>query len=372
MRRVNSQRMPPCYSGEPGLSTPKAYYLNGKDQSLITRSDIVLEDATIDFINGQTVMEFTTTFESLGVESPMDEEPAGISLSGTSTFTWAHGNDGQNEMTYHGSNKAVYQMNGLSTGTGSEAAASAMKSTSTISSYKSKWFAHGLLAFLSWGICAPVAITSSILRDFHKHLTKWWFYIHVGCNSVNYFLTLVVFSLAVSTVKKEGSPNWYHAHNKMGLAIFLLATFQVAGGVFRPKTSEDATKTKLRQFWELGHSISGIMIFLFGFWQMYAGLKLYNMRYDNANYTPVLWFYIIWMGCWTGLIVGGTIYKWVNRMGEESAEKNVNIAPKAASENATEHATEHAAENAAENEDAVEAPMDATGIEVDKSDTVCI
>lgn len=319
-------------SGEPGLSEPKAYYLNGKDQSLITRSNIVLEDATIDFVNGNTVMEFTTTFESLGTQSPIEEEPAGISLSGTSSFIWAHGKDGQNELAYHGSNKAVYELNDMSSGTASEAAASKMTISSSISSYKSKWFAHGVLAFISWGICAPVAISSSILRNFNKHLTKWWFYIHLGCNSVNYFFTFVVFFLALSTIKKEGSSHWYHAHNKMGLAIFLLATFQVAGGLFRPKTKENESKSKLRQYWELGHSISGIMIFLFGVWQMYAGLVLYNSRYENSDFTAVLWFYIIWMGLWTGLLVGGTIYKWVNQKGEESTEKNAdntNIAPQA-------------------------------------------
>jgi hypothetical protein len=203
------------YRGEPGLSEPKSFYLNGKDQSLITRSDIVLEDATVDFISDETVMEFTTTFESLGVESPIDTEPAGISLSGTSSFIWAHGKDGQNELTYHGSNKAVYEMNELLSGTASETGPNKMTMSGNISSYKSKWFAHGIIAFISWGICAPVAIASAIFRDFHKYLSQWWFYVHVGCNSINYFLTMVAFSLAVSTIKREGSPNWYHAHNKV-------------------------------------------------------------------------------------------------------------------------------------------------------------
>ena len=207
---------PLCYfnSGEPGISEPKSYYLNGKDQSLISRSNIVLEDATIDFINEQTIMEFTTTFESLGVESPLDTEPAGISMSGISSFIWAHGKDGENEMKYHGSNRAVYEVS-VGTGESSETTADKMTMSESISSYQSKWLAHGILAFVSMGICAPVAITSAIYRNFNKKLTKWWFYIHLGCNSLNYFFTFVVFCLAVSTVKKEGSPNWYHAHNKV-------------------------------------------------------------------------------------------------------------------------------------------------------------
>ena len=208
------------------MSEPKAYYLNGKDQSLITKSDIVLEDATIDFINGQTVMEFTTTFQSLGIGSPIDEEPSGISLSGTSSFTWAHGNDGQNELAYHGSNKAVYVLDGLLTGAANEAEATKISMSENITPYKSKWIVHGILAFISWGICAPVAITSAIYRDFgNKYLSKWWFYVHVGCNSINYFFTFVVFVLAVSTIKKEGSLHWGHDHNKVSHCSCVLIKF---------------------------------------------------------------------------------------------------------------------------------------------------
>lgn len=223
--------------GEPGLSEPKAFYLNGKTQSMISSSDILLEDATIDFVNGQTVMEFTTTFESLGVEAPIDQEPAGLSLYGESLFIWAHGKNGENELKYHGSSKASYTVNNLSRGASEEAEAAAMTMSASTTNSKSKWRAHGVLAFFAWGICAPVAISAAILRDFdgsewfnegsrlHRHeslyknvseqVSKWWFYAHVGCNSLNYFFTLVVFSLAVSTIKKEGSPDWYNPHSKV-------------------------------------------------------------------------------------------------------------------------------------------------------------
>ncbi|KAL7521119.1 hypothetical protein ACHAWX_005818 [Stephanocyclus meneghinianus] len=342
--------------GEPGMAEPKAYYLNGKDQSLIKSSDTVLEHAIIDFINDRTIMEFTTTFKNLGVASPIDQEPIGISLYGTSSFIWAHGNDGENQLKYHGRNKDSYQVNDLSSGTGDETAESQMTMSGSISNTSSKWLAHGILAFISWGICAPLAVTAAIFRDFEgnalwkknfsEKLSKWWFYIHIGCNSLNYFFTLVVFSVAVSTINKEGSPKWYHAHSKMGLAIFLLATFQVAGGLLRPagkatvSSSYDISdpiepnKTRKRLIWELAHNVLGIGLFLFGVWQIYAGMVLYNMRYGNSNFVALAFFYVVWMGLWTALIIGGTIYKWkyqkdevgsteeVKRIEEESAMEN--------------------------------------------------
>ena len=98
----------------------------------------------------------------------------------------------------------------------------------------------------------------------------------------------------------------------MGLAIFLLATFQVAGGIRRPRITTNTEKSITRQRWELAHSILGIMVYLFGAWQMYTGLSLYFVRYNSSvKPTGVIFFYIVWTGLWTGLIVGGTMH---NRM----------------------------------------------------------
>lgn len=100
----------------------------------------------------------------------------------------------------------------------------------------------------------------------------------------------------------------------MGLAIFLFATFQVMGGVLRPKTNTNTDKSITRQRWELTHNIFGIVVYLMGAWQMYTGLSLYYAKY-NSSVKPkgVVFFYIVWTGLWTGLVVGGTIYKRMHR-----------------------------------------------------------
>jgi hypothetical protein len=105
----------------------------------------------------------------------------------------------------------------------------------------------------------------------------------------------------------------------MGLAIFLLATFQVAGGVFRPSKEVESFKTKQRQIWELAHNILGLMLFLFGVWQMYGGMVLYKSRYDNSNFIALAFFYILWMGMWTALIAGVTVFKWKSQQAEVKA-----------------------------------------------------
>ena len=86
------------------------------------------------------------------------------------------------------------------------------------------------------------------------------------------------------------------------------------GGVLRPKTSTNTDKSITRQRWELTHNILGIVVYLLGAWQMYTGLSLYYAKY-NSSVKPkgVVFFYIVWTGLWTGLVVGGTIYKRMHR-----------------------------------------------------------
>lgn len=361
-------------SGQPGWSEPKSYYLDGKSKDMISASDITLTDATIDFLNGQTIMEFTAPFKDLGVEDPLGENPMGISLHGSSLLIWAHGADGENTLQHHGpNNKKTYTVVNLASNSEAEQA-KMMTLNGTITKSKSAWLAHGIMAFLAWGIAAPLAIAAAVLRDvdgtvfwdtvqsvssrmfrrfgkdtsinqpsaplrkrFNELLSKWWFYIHVGSNTINYFFTVIVFSVAVATIKKEGSPKWYHAHSKMGLTLFLLATFQLAGGYLRPskeliapptnaaenETDDDepsmtgsmAMKSQIRQAWELAHNVLGLALFLFGVWQMYEGIELYHMRYGNSSFIGVVIFYCMWMGSWTALIVGASVYKWMYQNG---------------------------------------------------------
>ena len=350
-------------------------------------------------------MEFTTSFENFGVESPMETEPMGIDLTEETTFIWAHGDDGQNVLTYHGSNRHSYtRFNLASHPIGNDKEEVPWYSQGSSSSHeqhsshnKSAWVAHGVIAFIAWGICAPFAIASAILRDidgatawkglemaFSKVLqlicrikkdndavssttaepgtardfveksmglfSYWWFYIHVGCNSLNYLFTLIVFIIAVSTTSKENKAgegeHWEHKHSKMGLAMFLFITFQVMGGYFRPSkvykstnASENETnneneeannttvaksvfsptmpnKQQLRSAWEIIHNLLGVTLFVCGVWQMNAGMHLYHERYSSHTHVISLLvtaFYVTWMGSWTVIIVGGSVFKWIYR-----------------------------------------------------------
>lgn len=335
--------------GQPEISEPKPLYLGGKDIDSVKPTQAAhSEDAKIAFADGKTVMDFTMSFSDWGV--PLDDDLMSISLKNPSTFIWAHGVNGDTELKHHGPyNKGSHTIDNLmSLSHSREQSFNSMTLQEQSRSTKSAWLAHGIIAFLAWGIFAPMSVTTAIMRDgdvpaFCKGLasmiSKKWLYIHVGLNTLTYAFTIILFSVAVSNINRENDSHWEHAHSKMGLAMFLLISFQVLGGYFRPSSatlpSSDTTETEengeegisnedgieehrpmpmksmLRQAWELFHNMFGIMLFLFGVWQMHAGLELYHQRYASSTLVAV--FYILWMALWTGIIIGGSLYKWFLR-----------------------------------------------------------
>ena len=92
--------------GMPGISEPRPYVLGGKELSYIEQlNDVAVEDGSIDYVDGRTVIDFTTSFEDWEPSSDGEDvasSPPRISLRGPTTFIWAHGKDGESRMGYHG------------------------------------------------------------------------------------------------------------------------------------------------------------------------------------------------------------------------------------------------------------------------------
>ena len=366
--------------GQPGISDPATFYLGGKSPELVRRTELHVGESSIDYIGGRTVMDFTIAFGDW-----RGDENLGIRLNSPSSFLWAHGSDGETELNYHGpNNKSTFTINNLlessseenssSSSNGEEEGQNPQSMSRTSKSTKSAWLAHGILAFLAFGIFVPTAISSALLRNCtlpnsfcgirleemrNKVLTKYWLYIHMGFNTTAAAFTVIVFSVAVSNINREGGySHWMTAHSKMGLSMFILVLCQVLGGYLRPsaaakggtsgngvhaKVDDDELamtegdereapvddinnnteesqiveetrvlpmKSVVRQAWELFHNILGIALFFFGVWQMYEGIELYHNRYNNASFATVVIFYFLWMSLWICVIVGTIVYKW--------------------------------------------------------------
>ena len=165
------------------------------------------------------------------------------------------------------------------------------------------------MAFLAWGVFVPFAVQSSLLRSLLPE-GPLWFNLHRAFNTTAFALFIAAFAVAVSTVIKEKGEHFSNDHEKMGLAMFIIAFVQVTLGICRPHTPEPGSeKTGLRKGWEVGHRVIGVALLACGFWQMQEGIKLYAIKY-SVDEDPVTIAYWVWIGLMSAVIVvGGGYYK---------------------------------------------------------------
>ena len=71
------------------------------------------------------------------------------------------------------------------------------------------------MAFLAWGVFAPFAVQSSLLRTLLPD--GLWFNLHRGFNALGFSLFICAFSVAVAFTTKEGGPHFDNNHERMGL-----------------------------------------------------------------------------------------------------------------------------------------------------------
>lgn len=267
-------------------------------------SSQTLEETSVEFVDGKTIMKFTKIMSESGeIEiSPQDN-----------TFLWAHGSS--NALGYH-SAKASFELN-LSSGASAELSAP----------NKSAWLAHGIMAFLAWGVFVPVAVQSALLRSLLPE-GPIWFNLHRAFNTTAYAFFIVIFAIAVAYTQKEGGSgdHFQNGHQKMGLAMFIMATAQVIGGAARPHAmAPGEEKTPVRKGWEVGHRVLGVALLACGFWQMAEGIKLYSAKYavSESSEDSLTIAYWVWIGVMSSIIVlGGGYFKYRNR----SSTNDANIA----------------------------------------------
>ena len=193
--------------GQPGISSPKSYLLDGKDIDVIDLTDSTITNPTIDFEENECIMEFTISFADWG--APVKSGP-GISLTDSTTFIFAHGSNGDVKLQYHGPNgKGSKTINNLlvSTEHSDLFSSTSMQQSKKKMSNKSAWLAHGILAFIAWGLLAPAAITTAIMRDIEipdrfkkvklylSKLKEKWLLIHITLNTLACAITMLVLLL---------------------------------------------------------------------------------------------------------------------------------------------------------------------------------
>lgn len=141
-----------------------------------------------------------------------------------------------------------------------------------------------------------------------------------GTQVLPLLLFSLLFSIAVSYTTEEGRRHFNNSHGDIGLAMFILTTFQMLSGIFRPRLTSSETKphlgweadshtflgsdkekTKWRLGWEGGHRLLGTVLLSCGFWAMVSGIKLFSVKYSVSASTEekLLMAYWAWIAAMT-------------------------------------------------------------------------
>eukprot|EP00884_Botryococcus_braunii_P017827 jgi/Botrbrau1/4728/Bobra.0218s0040.1 len=120
--------------------------------------------------------------------------------------------------------------------------------------------AHGFLMAMSWGVLIPVGAV--VARNF-KTLSSVWFNVHRIIQGIGWLLGWAGFGIGLHLTHGR-----YSLHQRLGIVIQLLGTFQVIFGVFaRPLAS-----SRVRRAWNLSHYGLGWLAIFLGIANIYIGL----------------------------------------------------------------------------------------------------
>lgn len=287
------------------------YSMSSRLQSGIVRLDDsrqTLMNATMDQPgDGTTVV----TFSKILVED--NEIDIEIDGEASNMFIFAYGTSnvyGQHNTRDRGALRMTL------TPCGSGIAAPSAEAIDGPGDFQDLWTAHGILAAIAWGVLAPLAIASSLLKIFFPK-GGLWYKCHFYLNLTTLVLTLISFALAVAAVdkgtQKGASANHFSgvAHRYIGLVITIIIGLQVIGGWCRPNGPQKLDsgvmeeKKPKRFAWEIIHKGAGFGLLAITWWQVHDGISLYSVRFGTTtDYIAIFW------GI-TGSIAGITALLWV-------------------------------------------------------------
>lgn len=149
--------------------------------------------------------------------------------------------------------------------------------------------AHGVFASLAFLILTPIAI---LIPRFFRN--RKWFSYHAALQVTSWVFVLIAFALGVKNVQ---GGHFFDNHTRLGLALFLLFTFQVLVGATAHRTQSGVSqgsaprrfptlttpgKSIVRYF----HIALGVGIPVLGWIQIQLGFDEWQLYTSAATYVP--------------------------------------------------------------------------------------
>ncbi|CAJ1963679.1 unnamed protein product [Cylindrotheca closterium] len=275
--------------GLPSTGEVKKYSLNAKTTpgvSVMPDDQQTLVNVGITQANGFTTLTYTKILVEDG------EVP--INRVGDNIFVAAHGSS--NTLGYH-SVRGSFSLSGKAVGRDN-----------------SLWIAHGCLAYVAWGVICPLAILAGLLRKWIPGGPSMWYEIHRTLQSLVVLLTLIAIIIAIVALNQDTpdnssaghfQPDFSDSHRTIGLAVLIVAIFQVTGGVLRPHLpeSDDEKMSTKRKVWEVLHRLLGTALLLLAWYQIDLGIFWYHEIFDNGNQEPTASVFYAVMGIFAFIIL---------------------------------------------------------------------
>lgn len=238
-------------------------------------------NGTVTQTNGVSVMEF-----SRRLLAP-DEVP--LDAKGLNTFLWAYGFD--NPLSIHGDRGIVNLQLRVCDGSAFDSDGVTVEIIGG-GTQEGLWNTHTAMAGIAWTILSPLAIASSLLRNYLPE-GKLWLRMHVWLNMSVVALTIGAVLTAVAAYQNDKMSHFSGVtHATVGLVILIFSILQVLGGIFRahaPGKQGDGSvepRSTIRKLWELGHKGMGIGLVGLCWWQITTGIdRLLVRRLITNDYT---------------------------------------------------------------------------------------
>lgn len=313
--------------GLPGQAENAAekFFNPGKyDMTRYSKSGVNLMDA-----DQQTLIDASVAQDDSGTTltfTKLLNEPGELEISPTdaNTFIWARG--GGNALSLH-SRQGSFVIN-LSSATGGS-----VEILDVTSDTQDLWLLHGWLMALAWCVTIPLAIASSLLRDFLPADSKVfsWFVIHRGMNSLGSLLAIGGLALAIHLTEEDYLVHFDGTHQILGICVMSFMMLQVAGGVFRPAAAlKDAgdgevaqvSKSTLRVRWEFVHKRFGYVLVLFAAFVVLSGVFAYHDRYEEYDAMSI---FVFGMVVLVAEVLVTLYIRWKGGNSKDSSDDDVNV-----------------------------------------------
>jgi len=223
-----------------------------------------IADATCTQDADSTTLSFTRSIAAAGANQ------RSLTPGQLQQVIYAHGNDGQVALAFHGSNAGGQ---GIDFSTGASAAAEKRKGEVAL-------YLHLIMMTFAWGGCLPLGVAvASRTKSVPGAAKGAWFRAHRSLQMIGWAVQLLGFGMAIWYSQVYGS-HFSNVHAIIGIVVVGIGTLQPLNAALRPHPAE--TKTVSRLVFEIVHKGLGWLAVLLGIANVFIGIVLVRGKnYDG-------------------------------------------------------------------------------------------